>query len=90
MTLSSLASRVLDMRNVAAAILVVAGVLVSAWGVMKVPAQQAAIAATLQAHNKNMVDGTEATNRKLDVLICLQARLDSPIRCVARETKQPN
>jgi hypothetical protein len=87
MTLSTLAARVFDTKNVVGAALVVGGVLVSAWGVLKVPAQQAAIAAAVDSHTKLSHEQTDATNRKLDVLICLQARLDTPIRCVARGAK---
>lgn len=90
MSLAQVASKVLDMKNVVAAVLVVAGVLVSAWGVLKVPAQQAAISAALQNHNAMTQEKTDATNRKLDVLICLQAKLDTPIRCVSKETKHDN
>jgi hypothetical protein len=89
MTLAQLAAKVLDMKNIVAAALIAGGVLVTAWGMLKVPAQQAAIASTLQEHNKTSAEQTNATNRKLDVLICLQAKLDTPIRCVAKEAK-PN
>jgi hypothetical protein len=83
MTLSQIAARVLSMQNIVTAGLVVGGLLVASWGVLKVPSQQIAIQQSLDAHTKQ----TETTNRKLDVLICLQAKLDTPIRCVAREAK---
>jgi len=89
MNLPTLAAKVLDAKNVIGAALIVGGVLVSAWGVLKVPAQQAAIQAALDRHNSTSTEQTGATNRKLDVLICLQAKLDTPIRCVAKESK-PN
>jgi len=72
-------------KSVIGAIILIGGVIVSALGISKVPAQQRAIAETLDAHNKQSHDQTDETNQKLDVLICLQAKLDTPIRCVARE-----
>lgn len=84
MSPAQLAGKIMATKNVVGAVLLIGGVLVSAMGMLKVPSQQAAIAATLDEHNKTMKDGTAETNRNLRVLICLQAKLDTPIKCVAR------
>jgi hypothetical protein len=77
-----------EVKSVIGGLLIILGVLVTALGISKVPSQQRAIASALEEHNKKVTAQTDQTNRKLDVLICLQARLDTPIRCVARE-RQP-
>lgn len=74
-----------EVKSIIGGIILLTGVVVSALGVLKVPAQQAAIANAVEDHNKRATAQTDQTNRKLDVLICLQAKLDTPIRCVARE-----
>jgi len=88
MSLATLASKVLDSKNIIAAMLVAGGLIASLYGMSKVPAQAAAIQKAIEDHSKTSFDQTDATNRKLGVLICLQAKLDTPIRCVAKETKQ--
>jgi len=77
-----------ETKSIIGGFILLSGVVVSALGMLKVPAQQAVIASELEDHNKKMATQTDQTNRKLDVLICLQAKLDTPIRCVARE-RQP-
>jgi hypothetical protein len=74
-----------EARSIIGGIILISGVVVSALGMLKVPAQQAVIASKIEEHNKTAAAQTDQTNRKLDVLICLQAKLDTPIRCVARE-----
>lgn len=74
-----------ELKSVIGGGLIILGVLATALGISKVPSQQRAIAAALDAHNQKATVQTEQTNKKLDVLICLQAKLDTPIRCVARE-----
>jgi hypothetical protein len=74
-----------ELKSVIGGLLIVLGVLATALGIAKIPGQQRAIATALEDHNKKVTTQTDQTNRKLDVLICLQAKLDTPIRCVARE-----
>lgn len=74
-----------ELKSVIGGALIILGVLATALGISKVPSQQRAIASALEDHNKKATDQTDRTNKKLDVLICLQAKLDTPIRCVARE-----
>jgi hypothetical protein len=83
MTWTALAQRANQAKAIVGGVIVVGGVLFSAIGMAKVPAQQAAIATDLKDHNTESHKLTELTNKKLDVLICLQAKLDLPIRCVA-------
>lgn len=84
MTLVQLAGKLGEVKSIIGGILIIAGIAISALGISKVPTQQRAIAATLEQHNKTSHDQVEETNRKLDVLICLQAKLDTPLRCVAQ------
>lgn len=84
-TLHQLAVKIGEAKSIIGGLILVAGVVVSAMGMLKVPAQQAAIAEAVANHNKQSLTQTELTNKKLDVLICLQAKLDTPIRCVSRE-----
>lgn len=84
MTAHQLFVRLGEVKSVIGGVLLVAGVVISALGMLKVPAQQAAIAKSLSDHEVVSQSQTEQTNKKLDVLICLQAKLDTPIRCVAR------
>jgi len=88
MSLATLASKVLDSKNIIAAMLVAGGLIASLYGMSNVPAQAAASQKAIEDHSKTSYDQIDATNRKLGVLICLQAKLDTPIRCVAKETKQ--
>lgn len=81
----SLFSKLGEIKGVIATVVVVFGVLATALGISKVPSQQRVIAEKLEAHNKRVAEQTDETNRKLDVLICLQAKLDTPLRCVARD-----
>lgn len=81
----SLFSKVGEAKSVIATIVVIVGVLATALGISKVPSQQRAIADRLEEHNKKVAEQTDQTNKKLDVLICLQAKLDTPLRCVARD-----
>lgn len=81
----SLFSKLGEVKGIIATVIVIFGVLATALGISKVPSQQRAIAETLEAHNKKAMEQTEETNQKLDVLICLQAKLDTPMRCVARD-----
>ncbi len=74
-----------EAKSIIGGIILIAGVVVSALGMLKVPAQQAAIATEVEEHSKMTRIQTDQTNKKLDVLICLQAKLDTPIRCVSRE-----
>lgn len=67
------ATKVLTMKNIIGAALFTGAMLLSLLSAAKVPAK-------LDAHMQQTVE----TNKKLDVLICLQAKLDSPIRCVAK------
>lgn len=85
MNLPPLAAKVIAMKNVIGATIVIGGIVVSALGMLKVPTQNAEIAQTLKDHNKTSLEVTSETNKKLDVLICLQAKLDTPIRCVAKK-----
>ncbi len=89
MTFAAIAGKVLESKNIIGAALVVGGLLASAWGFLKVPGQVLAVQQTLTEHAKTSFEQIDATNRKLGVLICLQAKLDTPIRCVAKESK-PN
>ena len=81
----SIFSKVGEVKGVIATIVVIFGVLATALGISKVPSQQRANAERLEEHNKKVAEQTDDTNRKLDVLICLQAKLDTPLRCVARD-----
>jgi hypothetical protein len=81
MTLSRIAAKVLESKNIIAGALVVGGLLASAWGFQRVPSEVSAVQQAITEHTKQ----TDVTNHKLDVLICLQAKLDIPIRCVAKE-----
>lgn len=85
MTWAQVAAKIGEAKSVIGGIILVGGVVISALGMLKVPAQQASIAQALKEHEVTSHAQTEQTNKKLDVLICLQARLDTPIRCVARE-----
>jgi hypothetical protein len=67
------ASKVLTLKNVLGAALFTGALLLSLISAAKVPAK-------LDSHMQQTVE----TNKKLDVLICLQAKLDTPIRCVAK------
>jgi hypothetical protein len=62
------------------------GAVVSLLSVWKIPARAEAIARTLDESNRASAMVHEQTNRKLDVLICLQAHLDTPINCVRKES----
>lgn len=83
MTLSRLGALLISARNVIGATLVIGSVLVSAAGMLKVPAQQTALTDAVHQHAESTDALQRETNKKLDVLICLQAHLDLPIRCVA-------
>lgn len=85
MSLPPLAAKVIAMKNVIGAIIIIGGIIVSAAGMLKVPAQQQAIAQKLDDNNRTMVTVHDETNRKLDVLICLQAHLETPIKCVTKK-----
>lgn len=85
MTWHQVVAKVGEAKSVVGGLILIAGVVVSALGMLKVPAQQRAIAEAVDAHAVQTHIQTDQTNRKLDVLICLQAKLDTPIRCVARE-----
>lgn len=70
------ASKVLTLKNILGAAIFGGALLVSALAAAKIPAK-------LDSHMAQTVE----TNKKLDVLICLQAKLDTPIRCVASQQK---
>lgn len=72
-------------KGIVGGLLIIAGVAATALGISKIPSQQREVADALAAHNRLVTEQTNQTNKKLDVLICLQAHLDTPIRCVARE-----
>ncbi len=88
---SQIAASVITARNVIGSVVIIGGVAISALGMMKVPAQQREIAAALAIHNgivirsdseqQKRVDGT---NRRLDAIICISAKLDTPLGCVAK------
>jgi len=78
-----LLARIISIRNVAVTIIIVTGVLVTAFGILKMPAQELVIEQKLNDHMRGQID----TNNKLDVLICLQAKLETPLRCIARERR---
>lgn len=84
MTPAQIFARLGEVKSIIGGVLVVGGVIISALGMLKVPSQQAAIAKSLKDHETVSQSQTQQTNKKLDVLICLQAKLDTPIRCVAR------
>jgi hypothetical protein len=71
--LAHTATKVLTLKNVIGAALFTGAMLLSLLAAAKVPAK-------LDSHMQQTVE----TNKKLDVLICLQAKLDVPIRCVAK------
>jgi len=52
MTLASIASRVLDSKNIIAAMLVAGGLIASLYGMSKVPAQAAAIQKAIEDHSR--------------------------------------
>lgn len=81
MTLAHIIAKVGTVKSVLGIIGLATGIVVAASGWLKVPAKQDAIAAAIEDHQAQ----TDKTNTKLDVLICLQAKLDTPIRCVARD-----
>jgi len=71
--LAQTASKVLTLKNVLGAALFTGALLLSLLSAAKVPAK-------FDMHMQQAVE----TNKKLDVLICLQAKLNTPIRCVAK------
>jgi hypothetical protein len=83
MDLTQVVAKIGEAKSVVGGILIIVGIAVSAVGIAKVPAQQRVIAEALEKHNATARSQTDETNRKLDVLICLQAKLDTPLRCVA-------
>lgn len=85
LTLHNIVTKMSDVRALISGIALIAAIAVAVSGMLKLPAQQEAVAETLKKHNDQVHEQTDATNRKLDVLICLQAKLDTPIRCVAKE-----
>ena len=85
MDLSLFAAKIVALKGYVGAGLVLAALGVAAMGVLRVPAQQEKIAEALETHNAEALSPTSKTNAKLDVLVCLQAKLDTPIRCVARD-----
>lgn len=85
MDVAVLAAKVVSVKSYIAAAAVVLTAAVTIASFSKVPAQQTALAESVNEHKAQ----ADQTNRKLDVLICLQAKLDIPIRCVAREHIAP-
>ena len=84
LSLSTIIAKGYAVKSVLGIIGLGAAIVLVASGWLKAPSTVEAVAAGLKDHQAQM----DHTNRKLDVLICLQAKLDTPIRCVARETER--
>jgi hypothetical protein len=80
LTLAKVAAHAGDIKAIVTTIVITVGVLVGVLGFSKLPGKVEAVASELREHELQ----ARETNRKLDTLICLQAKLDTPLRCVAQ------
>lgn len=80
MDVSAIGARLVAAKGYIGAIAMAGAIYVGMAAFARVPKQLDAHMAQADALKQEQGE----TNKKLDVLICLQAKLDTPIRCVAK------